>query len=450
MECQTPSDFLMPWKCRQQPQPQHQAYPRTINQFLHQVHPVNLSTKFTHLEERCPLKPVTSIVGSNRCLWPSDAAFWSTTRSSCSEPDRRTSRGTSQGNSISKSTSGRDSYTPEPIFNITFSRHHERADSFKDTSDSIQALQPRRKARRVLDAPSFKEKSHNIVSGHVHKLIQEAVEDGVGELDLRYVPYLYDLPAEIKDLNYAIVYNERGSFSLSNNRLKLFLSSNLFSTIPMDVFALHNLSILSLRNNNIETIPPEIGLLHNLVELSVGGNRLRFLPSQIVLLPKLHILTIHPNPFLNPSEPSVPQSSVEVAQLAPNVTVEADIQGGTTLPSSTDSLATVSAHPTPSNLLTSGPCNTQSDISMAATPSQSHNSVMPAPPSQLSSDSRETVPSHSTHRLPLHQVKRSTKIPSLLILAGSTILNYMAQQASQTSAKPRCLSSGKGVVKEDA
>ncbi|KAG0039768.1 hypothetical protein BGZ82_006790 [Podila clonocystis] len=80
-----------------------------------------------------------------------------------------------------------------------------------------------------------------MVSGHVRKLIQEAVEDGVGELDLSHLD-LDDLPAEIKDLNYAIVYNERGSFSLSKNRLKLFLSSNLFSTIPMDVFTLHNLS----------------------------------------------------------------------------------------------------------------------------------------------------------------------------------------------------------------
>lgn len=57
---------------------------------------------------------------------------------------------------------------------------------------------------------------------------------------------LTDLPPEIRDLNYAIVYNERGSFALSRNRLKLFLSSNQFITIPMHVFELHNLSVLSL------------------------------------------------------------------------------------------------------------------------------------------------------------------------------------------------------------
>jgi hypothetical protein len=57
---------------------------------------------------------------------------------------------------------------------------------------------------------------------------------------------LTDLPHEVRDLNFAIVYNERGSFSLSKNRLKLFLSFNQFTTIPMHVFELHNLSVLSL------------------------------------------------------------------------------------------------------------------------------------------------------------------------------------------------------------
>ncbi|KAG0330615.1 hypothetical protein BG000_011654 [Podila horticola] len=249
---------------QQQYQHQHQQFPRTINQFLHQLHPVNLSTKYGHLEESQPRKPLTSIAGSSRCLWPPDSAFWAVTGSLADE--RRSQLGPQQGSNVDGSISTEN---PRKAFN----KNHERSDSFKDAAECIQALQPRRKARRVLDAPTFKEKNHGMVSGHVRKLIQEAVEDGVGELDLSYLD-LDDLPAEIKDLNYAIVYNERGSFSLSKNRLKLFLSSNLFSTIPMDVFSLYNLSVLSLRNNNIEVIPPEIGLLHNLIELSVGGNHL--------------------------------------------------------------------------------------------------------------------------------------------------------------------------------
>jgi hypothetical protein len=39
-----------------------------------------------------------------------------------------------------------------------------------------------------MDGPYFKERNNRMVAGHVRKLIQEAVEDGVGELDLRYAP----------------------------------------------------------------------------------------------------------------------------------------------------------------------------------------------------------------------------------------------------------------------
>lgn len=160
-----------------QHQHQHQQFPRTINQFLHQLHPVNLSTKYGHLEETQPRKPLTSIAGSSRCLWPPDSAFWAVTGSLIDE--RRSQLGSQQGSnydSISDSS------------HKAFNKNHERSDSFKDAAECIQALQPRRKARRVLDAPTFKEKNYSMVSGHVRKLIQEAVEDGVGELDLRYAP----------------------------------------------------------------------------------------------------------------------------------------------------------------------------------------------------------------------------------------------------------------------
>ncbi|KAF9580711.1 hypothetical protein BGW38_002525 [Lunasporangiospora selenospora] len=150
---------------------------------------------------------------------------------------------------------------------------------------------------------SDKTRNSGIVKEYVQRRIIEAVEDGTGELDLSSLE-LDDLPTEIKDMNYAVVYSERGSFSLTKNRLKLFLSSNHFRTIPMGVFSLQNLSVLSLRNNYLETIPPEIGLLHNLVELSIGGNKLKYLPSQIVLLPNLQILTVHPNLFKKPSQES--------------------------------------------------------------------------------------------------------------------------------------------------
>lgn len=160
---------------QQQNQHQHQQFPRTINQFLHQLHPVNLSTKYGHLEESQPRKPLTSIAGSSRCLWPPDSAFWTVTGSLTDE--RRSVQLRSQPGSVDASIS--------EGARKAFSKNHERSDSFKDAAECLQALQPRRKARRVLDAPSFKEKNHSMVSSHVRKLIQEAVEDGVGELDLR-------------------------------------------------------------------------------------------------------------------------------------------------------------------------------------------------------------------------------------------------------------------------
>lgn len=164
---------------QQQNQHQHQQFPRTINQFLHQLHPVNLSTKYGHLEESQPRKPLTSIAGSSRCLWPPDSAFWAVAGSLTD--DRRSGQPRSQPGSV-------DAAISEGARKV-FSKNHERSDSFKDTAECLQAQQPRRKARRVLDAPSFKEKNHSMVSSHVRKLIQEAVEDGVGELDLRYAPY---------------------------------------------------------------------------------------------------------------------------------------------------------------------------------------------------------------------------------------------------------------------
>ncbi|KAF9360150.1 hypothetical protein BGX26_010396 [Mortierella sp. AD094] len=360
-------------------------------------------------------------------------------------------------------------------------KNHVRSEIFKDSGDCMQELQPRRKARRVMDGgPYFKERNHRLVAGHVRKLIQEAVEDGVGELDLSNLE-LTDLPSEICDLNFAIVYNERGSFSLSNNRLKLFLSSNQFSTIPMDVFALHNLSVLSLRNNSIEVIPPEIGLLHNLVELSIGGNLLKVLPSQIALLPKLHILTVHPNPFLTIPEPGV-ESSNNIGILnhdeppafngahngnnavAPETFEEHNItnHNGQVQPQATLISPPVSPPafqsedvdmiPPPEqdgvdsgslSLATLGPETTISDVTSEqnqltgeSSSSQGYSfasSISIEEPSQHTAISSVTS-EVSIGELPPHLTTRS-RFPTLLVLAGNALLNYMESQSASVAAK---------------
>ncbi|KAG0207331.1 hypothetical protein BGX28_001381 [Mortierella sp. GBA30] len=224
-----------------------------------------------------PRKAVTSIAGSSRCLWPPDSTFLTmsdTFKERAYQYPLRSQGAESTVKTISvDSTACSSTSTSTSPAPSSSQKNHPRSDSFQDTVKRMTDWQPCRKARRVMDGPYFKERNRRVVAEHVRKLIQDAVEDGVGELDLSYLE-LTDLPSDICDLNFAIVYNERGSFSLSKNRLKLFLSCNRFTTIPMDVFALHNLSVLSLRNNNIQVIPPEIGLLHNLVELSLGGNLL--------------------------------------------------------------------------------------------------------------------------------------------------------------------------------
>ncbi|KAF9110579.1 hypothetical protein BGX27_006158 [Mortierella sp. AM989] len=359
-------------------------------------------------------------------------------------------------------------------------KNHIRSEDFRDTGDCMQELQPRRKARRVMDGgPYFKERNHRLVAGHVRKLIQEAVEDGVGELDLSNLE-LTDLPSEICDLNFAIVYNERGSFSLSNNRLKLFLSSNQFSTVPMDVFALHNLSVLSLRNNSIEVIPPEIGLLHNLVELSIGGNLLKVLPSQIALLPKLHILTVHPNPFMPTPDPdgnlgSVNHNDNQVgppafgahngnATVASMVSVQHNVTNQNEQAQQSMQTSLISPPVSPPTLQSEdvdmtpppeqGGANNES-LSLNILESEAMGSGAIIEETQLtrasSSQSSTLTPiniggsrPHITTSLTTSEVNRGelpphlttrSRFPTLLILAGNALLNYMESQGITTTVK---------------
>ncbi|KAF9962389.1 hypothetical protein BGZ72_006210 [Mortierella alpina] len=390
-------------------------------------------------------KALTSIAGSSRCLWPPDSTFLTMT-STFKERAYQCSTTPQETQHTKDAVEQKASLFPYSSFTTPSSsshKNHPRSDSSQDTEKRLMDWQPCRKARRVMDGPYFKERNRRMVAGHVRKLIQEAVEDGVGELDLSYLE-LTDLPSDICDLNFAIVYNERGSFSLSKNRLKLFLSCNRFSTIPMDVFTLHNLSVLSLRNNSIEAIPPEIGLLHNLVELSLGGNQLKVLPSQISLLPKLHILTVHPNPLLEPPE----------AELALTAAVQGDIPAdphgaqqdpdqapvpSTTLPTTPSPSSTQEdiymlpandqagpSHAAASSTFAFGPEPTEEESSEIFVSSQS--STVTTGTLESTNSSNQSTASSMTSDLsrdsPPHKVVKS-RIPTLLILAGNAMLNYM-------------------------
>ncbi|KAI7826067.1 hypothetical protein BC939DRAFT_447688 [Gamsiella multidivaricata] len=141
---------------------------------------VSLSTSGSHVtENEQPRRPLTSIAGSSRCLWPPDSTFLTMTSTFRERAFQHTRI------EPEKTVSGRSSVGVTAAIEAS-QKNHSRSESYKDTGDCMYELQPRRKARRVTDGPYFNERNGRMVAGHVRKLIQEAVEDGVGELDLRY------------------------------------------------------------------------------------------------------------------------------------------------------------------------------------------------------------------------------------------------------------------------
>lgn len=64
--------------------------------------------------------------------------------------------------------------------------------------------------------------------------------------------------------------------------LKLFLSSNLLSTVPRGILDLDSLTVLSLRNNQISELPAGFGKLNRLKSLDVSNNQLRWLPWELL------------------------------------------------------------------------------------------------------------------------------------------------------------------------
>ncbi|KAG2178209.1 hypothetical protein INT43_003462 [Umbelopsis isabellina] len=127
----------------------------------------------------------------------------------------------------------------------------------------------------------------------VEKAINDAVDNGADMVDLGNMG-LTDIPLEVRELQHITILSKD---RIRNSSLKLFLYGNQLTKLNMELFALKNLSVLSLRNNKLESIPPEIVLLQNLCELSLGNNMLNHLPGEILRLRKLSIISVFPNPF---------------------------------------------------------------------------------------------------------------------------------------------------------
>lgn len=115
--------------------------------------------------------------------------------------------------------------------------------------------------------------------------------------------------------------SEASSFGLPRENIQLFLASNRISRLPLELFALRRLTVLTMRtllvsflfgNANLPTgsnlltyIPPEIAQLTNLHTLNIANNRIRYLPAEMLNM-TLNKLQVHPNPFLQPPPGSSP------------------------------------------------------------------------------------------------------------------------------------------------
>lgn len=91
-------------------------------------------------------------------------------------------------------------------------------------------------------------------------------------------------------------------FSPLEPSLQLYLTRNLLTYVPKEVFDLVNIRFLSLRQNKLTEIPGAIRKLTLLQELNVGGNKLRYLPWELLGLMQEHgalkNITLYPNRFL--------------------------------------------------------------------------------------------------------------------------------------------------------
>ena len=91
------------------------------------------------------------------------------------------------------------------------------------------------------------------------------------------------------------------SYTPFTPRIKLYLANNALKTLPMELYELQHLTVLSARHNQLATIYPLVGALQNLEELNLSFNGLKLLPYELLSLVRRGTLKrfyAFPNPFI--------------------------------------------------------------------------------------------------------------------------------------------------------
>ncbi|CDO68169.1 hypothetical protein BN946_scf184938.g21 [Trametes cinnabarina] len=104
--------------------------------------------------------------------------------------------------------------------------------------------------------------------------------------------------------------NQPSTSQIRRREIHMFLANNFISRLPVELFRVSSLTVLSLRSNALTSVPPQIVQLTSLQELNLAQNKLRWLPAEML---NMHLtkLTVAGNPWIPPPSPGsdITQSS---------------------------------------------------------------------------------------------------------------------------------------------
>jgi hypothetical protein len=153
--------------------------------------------------------------------------------------------------------------------------------------------------------------------GFADSVVQGCLEHGKESIDLSGIGLTALSNAMLRPLHQMIKHAHddltqppsEDLFAPLTPSLELYLSRNLLTSLPSELFNLTNITVLSLLSNRLQEIPSSITRLPKLKELNIAGNQLSYLPWEILNLLRSTEgscqVSLRPNPF------NVPRLSTE-------------------------------------------------------------------------------------------------------------------------------------------